>query len=120
MRWGSLILGLILMIPSVLVYAIGSDIRRNIPIIGQVLSDIFEITPLVILGIAILGFILVINGFRPVPTKLTVEDVQRLGLTGKQRERQVIVYEQMVHCKFCGSPIPLNAAFCDRCGKSQK
>jgi len=68
MRWRSLILGLILMIPSALIHVMGMNVR-NIPIIGQILADVFKNTPLVILGMGILGLILVINGFRPLPTK---------------------------------------------------
>jgi hypothetical protein len=86
MKWASLIIGLILFIPSASAFAIIRDLQ-NIPIIGQIMADLFRVTPVIPLIIAIIGFVLIVNGFRTSPTKLTVKDAQQLGLVRNPVQR---------------------------------
>jgi hypothetical protein len=81
MKWASLIIGLILFIPSASAFAIIRDLQ-NIPIIGQIMADLFRVTPVIPLIIAI-----IVNGFRTSPTKLTVKDAQQLGLVRNPVQR---------------------------------
>lgn len=127
MKWASLIVGLILFIPSATTFAIIKDIQ-NIPIIGQIMAGLFRVSPIIPLIIAIIGFVLIVNGFRTNPTKLTVKDAKELGLVRSSFQRgnsvrmpgtsaKGLISADTKYCKKCGAKNREENRFCYKCGQ---
>ncbi len=141
LRWFSLIFGLFLFTTSLMIlYGInwatqtasqygGSQAGGQI---GNALGGVTIATIIVFL----IGFVLLVSGFRPKPTKLSIDEIRKLGLTGQQIANaskpptSTILMQSTApslltaegvrrFCAHCGTQFMTNAGFCAHCGRSR-